>query len=51
LGLTILGQPENINAIKQLDLISYINSHYTAPRMVLVGAGAVKHEMVSPYIL
>jgi processing peptidase subunit beta len=46
LGLTILGQPVNINAIQQADLLKYIQTHYTAPRMVLVGAGAVKHELL-----
>ena len=44
LGLTILGEIENIKSIKREDLVSYIQTHYTAPRMVVVGSGAVKHE-------
>ena len=44
LGWTILGSEENIANMKQSDLKSYIQSHYTAPRMVIAGAGAVDHS-------
>jgi len=46
LSLTILGQVENINSISRQDLIDYISTNYTAPRMVLVGAGAVNHDQL-----
>ncbi|KAF3921552.1 hypothetical protein AA313_de0202804 [Arthrobotrys entomopaga] len=43
LGRTILGPKENILSIKRDDLVNYINTNYTADRMVLVGAGGVNH--------
>ncbi|KAL5723097.1 mitochondrial processing peptidase [Ranunculus cassubicifolius] len=44
LGRTILGPEENIKSITREDLKNYITTHYTAPRMVISAAGAVKHE-------
>lgn len=44
LGRTILGPRENIQSITKEDLVNYINTNYTADRMVLVGAGGVPHE-------
>lgn len=44
LGRTILGPKENILSIKRQDLANYIQTNYTADRMVLVGTGAVDHE-------
>ena len=44
LGRTILGPKENILSISRDDLTNYIQSKYTADRMVLVGAGGVEHE-------
>ncbi|KAK9447058.1 Metalloenzyme, LuxS/M16 peptidase-like protein [Limtongia smithiae] len=44
LGRTILGPKENILSISRDDLTSYIGSNYKSDRIVLVGAGAVKHE-------
>eukprot|EP01126_Amoeba_proteus_P031278 TRINITY_DN3072_c0_g1_i19.p1 TRINITY_DN3072_c0_g1~~TRINITY_DN3072_c0_g1_i19.p1 ORF type:complete len:386 (+),score=78.36 TRINITY_DN3072_c0_g1_i19:339-1496(+) len=44
LSLTILGQRDHIMQIQRQDLINYISTYYTGPRMVLVGAGAVDHE-------
>ncbi|CAA6662949.1 unnamed protein product [Spirodela intermedia] len=44
LGRTILGPAQNIKTITQQHLKDYISSHYTAPRMVISAAGAVKHE-------
>lgn len=34
LGRTILGPAENIRTLTRNDLVDYIQTHYTAPRMV-----------------
>jgi len=44
LGRTILGPEENIRSLSRNDLSDYINTHYTAPRMVIAGAGAIDHN-------
>lgn len=44
LGRTILGPEENIRSLSKADLSNYIGTHYTAPRMVVAGAGAINHE-------
>ncbi|XP_058081670.1 probable mitochondrial-processing peptidase subunit beta, mitochondrial [Magnolia sinica] len=44
LGRTILGPAQNIKTITKEHLQNYISTHYTAPRMVITAAGAVKHE-------
>ncbi|KAF8399575.1 hypothetical protein HHK36_015442 [Tetracentron sinense] len=44
LGRTILGPAQNIKTITKSHLQNYISTHYTAPRMVISAAGAVKHE-------
>jgi len=44
LGQTILGPKKNIETLTRKDLADFISQNYTAGRMVLVGAGAVKHE-------
>lgn len=46
LGRTILGPKENINSISRADLTAYIQEHYTAPRIVVAGAGAVDHDQL-----
>ncbi|KAL5987347.1 hypothetical protein ACLOJK_038512 [Asimina triloba] len=46
LGRTILGPAENIKTITKAHLQNYISTHYTAPRMVIAAAGAVKHEEI-----
>ena len=46
LGRTILGPTENIRSIKRNDLVEYIDTNYTADRMVLVGAGGVPHQQL-----
>jgi mitochondrial-processing peptidase subunit beta len=46
LGRTILGPKENIQSIQRADLESYIQTNYTADRMVLVGAGGVPHAQL-----
>lgn len=44
LGRTILGPVENIQSLTRADIDEYIKTHYVAPRMVVCGAGAVKHS-------
>lgn len=44
LGRTILGPPENVRSLTRQQLQDYITTHYTAPRMVVVGAGALEHD-------
>jgi mitochondrial-processing peptidase subunit beta len=44
LGRTILGTEENIVNMHQRHLKDYVATHYTAPRMVIAGAGAVNHD-------
>ena len=44
LGRTILGPEENIRSLSKADLTDYISTHYTAPRMVIAGAGAIDHS-------
>ncbi|KAK8943687.1 hypothetical protein KSP40_PGU005008 [Platanthera guangdongensis] len=46
LGRTILGSSQNIKTITKEHLKNYISTHYTAPRMVISVAGAVKHEEI-----
>ncbi|CAN1248304.1 Probable mitochondrial-processing peptidase subunit beta, mitochondrial [Linum perenne] len=46
LGRTILGPAKNIKTITRDHLQSYIQTHYTAPRMVIAASGAVKHEEI-----
>lgn len=44
LGYTILGPVQNIERITKEDIQSYVQTHYTANRMVIAGAGAVDHD-------
>ena len=44
LGRTILGPAENVMSLTRADLRNYIDTHYTAPRMVVAAAGAVDHN-------
>jgi len=44
LGKTILGPEENIRNITADQIRDYVAAHYTAPRMVVAGAGAVDHD-------
>ena len=46
LGRPILGSAENVRSITREHLASYIATHYTAPRMVVVGTGGVDHEQL-----
>lgn len=49
LGYTILGPEANIKTITRDDLKTYIDTHYTAPRMVLAAAGGIEHEELVAY--
>jgi len=49
LGRTILGPARNIENITRDDIINYIDTHYTAPRMVIAGAGAINHAELVKY--
>lgn len=44
LGRTILGPESNIKSISRRDLENYIQTHYTGPRIVVAGAGAIQHK-------
>lgn len=44
LGRTILGSEQNIRSLTRDQLVDYIQTQYTAPRMVVAGAGAVDHK-------
>ena len=46
LGRTILGPENNVRTLQRSDLQDYVATHYTAPRMVIAGAGAVDHEQL-----
>ncbi|KHG03166.1 hypothetical protein F383_27059 [Gossypium arboreum] len=46
LGRTILGSADNVKTITKGHLLNYIQTHYTAPRMVIAASGAVKHEEI-----
>lgn len=46
LGRTILGSAENVRTLTRGDLMDYIATHYSAPRMVLSAGGAVDHAQL-----
>ncbi|MCO5601444.1 hypothetical protein L7F22_055567 [Adiantum nelumboides] len=46
LGRTILGPAANIKSITKENIQEYISTHYTPPRMVIAGAGALEHKDV-----
>lgn len=46
LARTILGSESNIRSITRDDLTAYIKTHYTGPRVVISGAGAVEHSQL-----
>jgi len=41
-----LAQKKNIEHLKREDLVEYINTYYTGPRVVLAGAGGVDHNQL-----
>jgi len=44
LGMTILGPAHNVRTISKKDLRHYIDTHYSAPRIVVAAAGGVDHS-------
>ncbi|MCZ2203870.1 M16 family metallopeptidase [Bartonella sp. A05] len=44
LGRSILGKPKTIQSFTSADLHSFMKQQYSADRMIVVAAGAVKHE-------
>jgi processing peptidase subunit beta len=44
LGYPILGPKENIERFNREDLVDFITTHYTAPRIVIAAAGDVEHK-------
>jgi len=46
LGETILGPEANIKSMTASDIKEYVDTHYTGPRMVISGAGAITHEQM-----
>lgn len=44
LGRTILGSEANIESITRDDIRAYVRRNYTAPRMVIAGAGPIDHS-------
>jgi processing peptidase subunit beta len=46
LSRTILGTQQHIETITRQDIKDYVATHYTAPRMVIAGAGAVQHDQL-----
>lgn len=47
LGRTILGPESNIKTISKKHLEDYIKTHYTGPRIVVAGAGAIDHTQLT----
>lgn len=45
IGRPILGTPETVQAFSADDLRSFMNAQYSADRMVIVAAGAVRHDV------
>ncbi|KAI3859775.1 hypothetical protein MKW92_023266 [Papaver armeniacum] len=46
LGRTVLGPDHVIKTIHRNKIVNFISTHYTAPRIVIAAAGAVKHEHI-----
>lgn len=46
LARTILGTQQHVESITRQDIKDYVATHYTAPRMVVAGAGAVQHSQL-----
>lgn len=44
LGQTVIGTEDTIKSITRQQIVDYVKNHYSADRMVLVGAGNVDHE-------
>lgn len=46
IGRSILGPEERVKAFSRNDLLDYIDTYYSAPRLVLSVAGNIEHEKV-----
>jgi processing peptidase subunit beta len=46
LSRTILGPKENILSITRQDILNYIQTHYTADRIVIAASGAIEHNQI-----
>jgi predicted Zn-dependent peptidase len=46
LGRPILGTPETVKSFTADHLRAYLGKHYTADRMIIVAAGAVRHDEI-----
>lgn len=46
LGRSILGPKEQVANYSREDLLNYVRKHYTPPRMVLAGVGAIDHAQM-----
>jgi len=46
LGSTILGPVSSIRTMNSDDIKTYVDTHYTGPRMVVVGTGAITHQQL-----
>lgn len=46
LGQSIAGTEESVAGLTKANLEEYVKTHYTAPRMVISGAGAVDHSQL-----
>lgn len=46
LGKTILGSAENVKSITRDQIVDYVSTYYTAPRMVVAAAGAIDHQQL-----
>jgi predicted Zn-dependent peptidase len=44
LGQPILGNPKVIRTVRRDDFVAYLQSHYTAANMVVVGVGGIEHR-------
>ena len=44
LGRPILGAPRQVRSVTRDDLVSYHDAHYTAPNLIIVGAGRLDHD-------
>uniref|UniRef100_A0A8C6Z4E9 Cytochrome b-c1 complex subunit 1, mitochondrial n=1 Tax=Nothoprocta perdicaria TaxID=30464 RepID=A0A8C6Z4E9_NOTPE len=44
LGRTVEGTTENIKRMTRADLVSYVDTNFKAPRMVLAAAGGISHR-------
>mgnify|MGYP005871638761 CR=1 FL=1 len=46
LGRPILGEEKHIKTLKRTDLVDFVQTHYTGPRVVIAGSGGADHQKV-----